>query len=666
MTSPPRGGSATINGIVYQMLWSLLRALRMYVRECDRSATDDSVERAVLILEPHEGGGDVQERGGRRRVVEQLKTKSGGDTWSLAEVVQEVLPDLYLARDPAFAETDYRFVTEGRMGRWEDVYRFFRSLKARGKPGADVLGRLDGRRPIPFQHATSSKNGVEPPLWPLKEYTERSLFERVVAEVRKRPRVREDETVEQTRAGVWELLANFEFVPDKTLDAVRREVDTILLALVVSADDLAQKRQAMLTGLAERATFGGARIEAGEFLHPYALDATPLTSWAVLRRRAAECLDGELNRAGYAPSLDVRTPKADAVGRAWLSGPAILAVAGDSGAGKSWALYALARQLVAGQGLVILIEARGDGDADCQRAADLFWTRIKGNEDSRSLERTAARRRQLVPSQDGAWLTLLIDGVRSHQEARQLALLPWEEWGVRMACSCLPELARTLKAEGKDRCLVHEVGDFTLPELHRYLDLRLEGVWGDTPQDVRQTLRRPLLARLYCEVAAPRGWEPANEYELYHRCWARLREGEQGDHPLDMVPLLRLALGVLNGDHYPWTVCQLREAAMNDDGLARLCRAGWLQHTPPDRYQVWHDRLLNWAVAEAICEQYHSRAMDLPTVCARLRCLYLTPWQGVARPLGYVPMDVLWLLADPARNATDAVEAIIEALEAAP
>jgi hypothetical protein len=256
--------------------------------------------------------------------------------------------------------------------------------------------------------------------------------------------------------------------------------------------------------------------------------------------------------------------------------------------------------------------------------------------------------------------------VRSHQEARQLAKLPWEEWQVRLACTCLPEVARTLKAEARDRCLLHDVEDFSLQELHGYLELRLEGAWGGIPLDVRQTLRRPLLARLYCELAPSAGWAPENEYGLYSRCWGRLREGEQGDHPLDMVPLLRLAWGVLNGENYPWTVGQLHAAGVNNDVLSRLCRVGWLQPVPPSHYQVWHDRLLNWAAAEAVCDQYQTRAIDLPTLCERLRRLCYSPLDGVARPLGYLPMDVAWLLAEPGRNAADAVAAIIEALEVAP
>ena len=34
--------------------------------------------------------------------------------------------------------------------------------------------------------------------------------------------------------------------------------------------------------------------------------------------------------------------------------------------------------------------------------------------------------------------------------------------------------------------------------------------------------------------------------------------------------------------------------------------------------------------------------------------------------MAYVPMDVLWLLADPTRESEEVVEQIIEALEVAP
>lgn len=229
MNSPPAGGPATVYGVLYQMLWSLLRALKVNVRQCHRSPTDDRIERATLILEPRGGGGDVQERTGRRRIVEQLKAKSAGGTWSFREVVEEVLPDLYLARDPAVPDTEYRFVTEGRMGRWKGVYSLFRGMKARRGDGTDLLGCLDEINEVRFQGAASANDRrTEPGFWPLPRYTEKAIFERIVEEVRKRRTVADAETVAETRQGVWELLANFTFIADQTTEVVQSEVDALL------------------------------------------------------------------------------------------------------------------------------------------------------------------------------------------------------------------------------------------------------------------------------------------------------------------------------------------------------------------------------------------------------------------------------------------------------
>src|SRR5690348_14374460 len=97
MSRPTAGGSATVNGVLYQMLCSLLRAVKVYTQAPERSPQDGAFTQAVLILEPRQGGGDVQERRGRSRVVEQIKARPDGGAWSLREVVEEVLPDLYLA-----------------------------------------------------------------------------------------------------------------------------------------------------------------------------------------------------------------------------------------------------------------------------------------------------------------------------------------------------------------------------------------------------------------------------------------------------------------------------------------------------------------------------------------------------------------------------------------
>src|SRR4051812_326305 len=112
----PAGGSATINGVLYQLLWSLLRAARLSVTSCDRDEETDRLRSAILVLEPLGGGGDLQEIGHGSRIVEQVKARPGGSTWSLREVVEEVLPDLYCAVGPDKPASTYRFATEGRMG----------------------------------------------------------------------------------------------------------------------------------------------------------------------------------------------------------------------------------------------------------------------------------------------------------------------------------------------------------------------------------------------------------------------------------------------------------------------------------------------------------------------------------------------------------------------
>jgi hypothetical protein len=667
MILPPAGGPATIYGVLYQMLWSLLRALKMNVRECHRSPTDNKIDSAILVLEPRGGGGDVQERSGRRRIVEQLKAKAAGGTWSLREVVEEVLPDLYLARATAIPETEYRFVTEGRMGGWSDVYKLFQGMTARLGARTDVIGCLDDREEVKFQRRTSAlADRNDQAFWPLPKYTEKTIFERIVEEVRKRRTVANGETVEQTRQGVWELLANFTFIAEQTTDVVQREIDALLLALVDTDIAVAEKRDAMLTGLSRRATHGGAEIDAQQFLGEYALNSAPLTDWGLLRERAAVYLDGSLARAGYDQAVDVRRAVVAELATSWQPTVPILAISGQSGGGKSWLLYALAQYFASSHGLVIVTDATGDGDMDCQKAADIFWKRIKRNDNSLSLDRIADRRHELVQPRAEQWLTLFIDGIQSQREAKQLATQPWEDWNIRVVCTGLPSMARALKAEARDRCRLHDVSDFALAELHEYLNVRLEGAWGRIPFDVRDTLRRPLLARLYCDLAPSEGWAPANEYELYSRCWQRLREGEQGDHPLDAVPLLRLARQVLEGGTYPWTINQLHTAGLNDEVIGRLCRAGWLQPVAPTHYQIWHDRLLNWAVAESLCAALESGEVSQADLGTRLQELYNGPTHRIARPLGYVPMDVLWLLTDSARGTGDAVDAIIEALESAP
>ena len=77
-------------GLLYQVFSSLGRALTVSVQETRRTA-----QSIVLIVEP--SGGDLVEAGPKQRDVYQYKARSSGQPWSLNDVVDKVLPDLYRA-----------------------------------------------------------------------------------------------------------------------------------------------------------------------------------------------------------------------------------------------------------------------------------------------------------------------------------------------------------------------------------------------------------------------------------------------------------------------------------------------------------------------------------------------------------------------------------------
>lgn len=110
MSLVPPGGPSTVNGVLYQMLFSLL-TLGGY-RVFGPRLGNGRLEQVTLILEPSSGG-DQQALYPGVRVVTQLKARSTGGSWSLQEIVRGVLPDLYRAVDLAWPDSEYQFVTEG-------------------------------------------------------------------------------------------------------------------------------------------------------------------------------------------------------------------------------------------------------------------------------------------------------------------------------------------------------------------------------------------------------------------------------------------------------------------------------------------------------------------------------------------------------------------------
>ena len=642
--SVPAGGSATINGVLYQLLWSLLRASRA---RFDSPVTDDdgTLNQVTLVLEPVGGGGDLVVAEGRRKTAEQLKARPDGSTWSLREVVESVIPDLYLACTEPTETMSFRFVTEGRMGEWAKVYKFFRGLQNRELSVNDPLSGLDDVSELSFgRHKSSSDvDNDTKPFWERESYTERTLYERIVTEIRKRKVVRSNENELATQQKLWFLLANFEFIGQQSMDRLQEEIDAHLLAVVDCRDDIPLVRDSMAMDLARRATVGGADINVDRFFQSHNLNAISLTEWGELRDRTHQHLEAYLRLHGYDRNSDVRLSSATETLGQWPDGTPMMAVSGESGQGKSWRAFAIATHASANQELTVVVDATGNANTTLECAARTIWQRIAGHETTIPIPGIAKRVKHVLGERFGRWLTLIIDGVQDSAEGIALVREPWENYGVRVLFTIHPQLATRMERESFGRCCISLVGDFTVEELHQYLDICFGEKWPSIPDYLKAPLRRPLLASLYHETIADPSWRPETEYELYAAFWRRLVDENQ----LGGAVIKQLVRRFLDGLAYPFVGKTVLDVAGDDAVIQRLERAGWLRvvNGPAGvRFEIAHDRLLNWVAAAVLVDDLYAGDITIEQLGDTLSGFLSVQTVIGGRHLGFVPMDALWMI----------------------
>ena len=78
--------------------------------------------------------------------------------------------------------------------------------------------------------------------------------------------------------------------------------------------------------------------------------------------------------------------------------------------------------------------------------------------------------------------------------------------------------------------------------------------------------------------------------------------------------------------------------ALVDSGLLRLASGG-------RSLEIWHDRILNWAVAEGLVSALRSGEITAETLVSR--AIQGESNNPLHRRLDYVAMDTLWLLTTP-------------------
>ena len=671
----PSGGSTTIYGILYQMLGALDSVLRYHLLVNDVS----------IILEPSNGG-DAQIHSRTVVIVEQWKSMDGGGTWSFNDFAGKVAHDLYRAvpsrDDPARHTKDFRFVlrTEARIGAWKPVYDFFRTELA-SEPPQDVAAAL--RVLDENKYATGSRPRVprlRPEGKPIpasgeqvqvatkdqpcpSNATPTELFRTLMNGVKAGHTPATKEFDEVVLEKIWFMMSRFEFPtePD-SFDALEHRIKQLLLNFVVDRDQVDVRANALISALQVRATEGNARINPRQFLEDAGINVDALSDWLKHKERASALLSERcVQLYGYTPNQDVRHRRDHST---W---PAILVLAGESGQGKSWALASMAHRLGPEEGIPLLIKATGDFHADRDTIERELWHQIFSKDSRKDLRQVREHLKQVLRGSSPVrgrskgvsvdhelpdpWLVVFIDDVPTKGEVEAICAEGWGARGIRVVVSTQPAHTGGLLPGSGGLVELRHVEDFTKDELSSYLHLH-ERSAQSMPEGLSKVLCRPLLARLFCSAGPAATNHEASEYTVLNAYWLTL------DPPL-VRPLRALAGEFLTpGVVYPWGDAALDRAGITPELFGMMVSSGWLRHRGNGHLEVWHDRILAWAVAEHIAERWGSGALDTEAVVKFVGSIQLWRWRG-GRDLGYVTMDLIWMVASRPRLRPRFVELLL-------
>lgn len=641
--SIPPGGPSTIGGVIYQMLWCLLRLTQYEVRRLHLSESGE-IGGATLVLEPTGGGGDARELRGSKYVVTQLKLRSGGGTWSLQEVIKDVLPDLHKAVKLDASEPLYQFITNGKRGAWSQVERFFRKLRTQ-EPGNNPSEKLDNSNAMKVGARLPTTSGPETSFWNKDSYTERELFAKIVDSVGGNIYGSERLKLEHS---IWHLLGHFEFGAPLSATAAQDAIDLALSEVAEKIEDVPKLRDALLLRLANLARKGNAEIKLESFLKGEGLKAIPRGHISELQARSREVVCERVRRCGFDLAQHVQEAFTEQMAGI-VQACAIVAIVGPSGSGKSWHSYAIADALSRQGALVAHVEVAGNARHTLDVAMGVLWNTVKCQDEMLPFDRAAKGLPGPPPTR-----VLVVDQVDDPAVGRELALSGLEALGIRLVMACSPQAIEGFRFLDTIPCQVIEVPPFTPSQLSDYLQSRQIRQSESIPADVRDVLTQPMLARMFCDLAEEPGWRPKNEYELFSHYWKVRIHRNPGIVPILDLSLLRdLTRSLLEGELYPWRPGLLNEKLKHEKSLARLQKAGLLVVHESGVCSLWHDRLLNWLLADTLVEDYLSGRRSAGDLAKTILESYDGTLIAGGRWMGYVAMDAMWLLAE--RRAPSAV-----------
>ncbi|KAA3509208.1 hypothetical protein DXM21_22570 [Agrobacterium rosae] len=633
------GGPAAINGFLYQFLANLAHISRATLSP----SSDEDSSTVVITLEP--GAGDASVLDGDHLLIEQYKTRSAGRTWSLKDVISEVLPDLLKAVPDLSddSQASFRFVTDGRKGaRYDELFRVIEKLAAEAEtsvPGAS----LDTKVIRSFFNAPTDPSTADPLDYPS---TDLAFFDHICSKLAGET----DKNTEEHRKKVRRLLSGFSVKMEATDDAYIAEIDALLEVVVDYRENIAAKRRELYGILLDKSAVGNIEITPEELLSEAGLVSKPIRDRSKLARALFSAMSVAMTSLGYCRKDDVR-PLLE------LGEKTVTLFSGGSGSGKTWALCSAAEAAMRAGLPSVIVRSKGDADKTLKSAANRLWIDGMGYDEDVSLKVVHARVQKSVigdsvedQSSNLPLAIIFVDNVQTVEEARELSLEIMEHGRFRLVMSVPENVGAAVSSQiGSEHSKVRSIGDFSFVQLREFLRLR-DRPFNDLPDDLRKLLCKPVLARVYAQFEVSETFTPQNEYEIfenyYDQVW-KLRG--LVDHPDDEAMVVELLSATIDGKcEYPWDAATRTKLGINSDMRIRLERAGIIAGTDGADAEIWHDRVLNWMVAVTLRRLRRKSKIDAKHLCDIIEAMYESKHTIGGRSLGYVAMDYLWLaLASP-------------------
>lgn len=637
MANPvPPGGPATINGIYYQMLKTLADVVSIKSTPIDQ-------EHLLWVVEPSTGG-DHQRSSARERVVYQAKARSTNKKWSLLEIIK-LFPDFL--RAPPADVTKFIFVTDGKVGDTSpiDALRDFLNNDMQG----DELS---------YKSLYSSLKTLTPKLrGKAKSDPDASAtFSRLVtvlAAAMTGPTY-PDLTEDELRNRLIDVIQHFSI---ETIS--KTQLETEILNMFDSRGIVRERRQDHLDECVGRlyrlACSGNVVIQRLDILGDCLL---PFDFWTDLCARSRRIAQQDLKLLGFEPGLDVRSsnPVAEILLVNGAAQNKTIKLLGKSGQGKTWALAKALNDLIQSptSSVVMILEQPTCLADDLERASEKFVIKIQQADQTLLFEVLRRKVDELANrlSPEEPWLILFIDGITDPGYLKGSQAKNLKDYGIAVVVAI-----STLDQMERDSFEQIEVEDFTPKELLLLLKGQLGQAFHSPPLDVQDLIRRPILAKLYLDIARGEAeWLPTNEYELVEKHW---RSFATGGWTAALQALELLAVQYLEDSSCPWTPKRLLDSGVSERAYQHFLASGLLVAIADGRtVRIWHDRVLEWAMAEGLVQQWlgSSKAdhTNRNTILLQSLAAASLPAGGTHR-YSHVTCDALWLLlscVEPARPQT--------------